>query len=59
MEALTGGILALLIRGMPLSISAGVGFIALVGRGGTQRRGHCELHPSTGSTKKGGLSKKR
>jgi heavy metal efflux system protein len=29
--ALTGGVLALLIRGMPLSISAGVGFIALCG----------------------------
>ena len=29
--ALTGGILALLVRGMPLSISAGVGFIALSG----------------------------
>lgn len=29
--ALTGGILALLMRGMPLSISAGVGFIALSG----------------------------
>ena len=29
--ALTGGVLALLIRGMPLSISAGVGFIALSG----------------------------
>ena len=29
--ALTGGILALWIRGIPLSISAGVGFIALSG----------------------------
>jgi cobalt-zinc-cadmium resistance protein CzcA len=29
--ALTGGILALLVRGMPLSISASVGFIALSG----------------------------
>ena len=29
--ALTGGILALTLRGMPLSISAGVGFIALSG----------------------------
>ncbi|CAB9492887.1 efflux RND transporter permease subunit [Alteromonas macleodii] len=29
--ALTGGVLALWIRGMPLSISAGVGFIALSG----------------------------
>ena len=29
--ALTGGILALMVRGMPLSISAGVGFIALSG----------------------------
>jgi len=29
--ALTGGILALIARGMPLSISAGVGFIALSG----------------------------
>ena len=29
--ALTGGILALWLRGMPLSISAGVGFIALSG----------------------------
>ncbi|MBI4482232.1 MAG: efflux RND transporter permease subunit [Acidobacteria bacterium] len=29
--AATGGILALLIRGMPFSISAGVGFIALLG----------------------------
>ena len=29
--ALTGGVLALLVRGMPLSISAGVGFIALSG----------------------------
>ena len=29
--AATGGILALLVRGMPFSISAGVGFIALVG----------------------------
>jgi cobalt-zinc-cadmium resistance protein CzcA len=29
--ALTGGVFALLIRGMPLSISAGVGFIALSG----------------------------
>ncbi len=29
--AITGGILALLIRGMPFSISAGVGFIALFG----------------------------
>ncbi|HEY0715165.1 MAG TPA: CusA/CzcA family heavy metal efflux RND transporter, partial [Polyangia bacterium] len=29
--AITGGVLALLFRGMPLSISAGVGFIALFG----------------------------
>jgi cobalt-zinc-cadmium resistance protein CzcA len=29
--AATGGILALLLRGMPFSISAGVGFIALFG----------------------------
>jgi cobalt-zinc-cadmium resistance protein CzcA len=29
--AITGGILALAIRGLPLSISAGVGFIALFG----------------------------
>lgn len=29
--ALTGGILALFVRGIPLSISAGVGFIALSG----------------------------
>ena len=29
--AVTGGLLALLVRGMPLSISAGVGFIALFG----------------------------
>ena len=29
--ALTGGILALWLRGIPLSISAGVGFIALSG----------------------------
>ena len=29
--ALTGGVLALWLRGMPLSISAGVGFIALSG----------------------------
>lgn len=29
--ALTGGVLALFLRGMPLSISAGVGFIALSG----------------------------
>ncbi len=29
--ALTGGVLALIVRGMPLSISAGVGFIALSG----------------------------
>lgn len=29
--ALTGGVLALLARGLPLSISAGVGFIALSG----------------------------
>ncbi len=29
--ALTGGVLALLLRGLPLSISAGVGFIALSG----------------------------
>jgi cobalt-zinc-cadmium resistance protein CzcA len=29
--ALTGGVLALLLRDMPLSISAGVGFIALSG----------------------------
>jgi len=29
--AATGGILALLVRGMPFSISAGVGFIALFG----------------------------
>jgi cobalt-zinc-cadmium resistance protein CzcA len=29
--ALTGGVFAMLIRGMPLSISAGVGFIALSG----------------------------
>ena len=29
--ALTGGILALLVRGLPLSISAGIGFIALSG----------------------------
>ena len=29
--ALTGGVLALLLRGMPFSISAGVGFIALSG----------------------------
>jgi cobalt-zinc-cadmium resistance protein CzcA len=29
--ALTGGVFALLVRGMPLSISAGVGFIALSG----------------------------
>ena len=29
--AATGGLLALLVRGMPFSISAGVGFIALFG----------------------------
>lgn len=29
--AVTGGVLALLVRGMPLSISAGIGFIALFG----------------------------
>src|SRR5260370_21289068 len=29
--AATGGIVALLVRGMPFSISAGVGFIALFG----------------------------
>ncbi|MBM35538.1 MAG: CusA/CzcA family heavy metal efflux RND transporter, partial [Rheinheimera sp.] len=29
--ALTGGVLALYLRGMPLSISAGIGFIALSG----------------------------
>jgi len=29
--ALTGGVLALLVRGLPLSISAGIGFIALSG----------------------------
>ena len=29
--AITGGILALLLRGMPFSISAGIGFIALAG----------------------------
>jgi cobalt-zinc-cadmium resistance protein CzcA len=29
--ALTGGVAALILRGMPLSISAGVGFIALSG----------------------------
>ena len=29
--ALTGGVAALLLRGIPLSISAGVGFIALSG----------------------------
>ena len=29
--ALTGGVLALWLRGMPLSISAGVGFIAFSG----------------------------
>ena len=29
--AITGGVLALLVRGMPFSISAGVGFIALFG----------------------------
>ncbi|HEX5031771.1 MAG TPA: efflux RND transporter permease subunit, partial [Candidatus Eisenbacteria bacterium] len=29
--ALTGGVLALLIRGMPMSITAGIGFIALSG----------------------------
>jgi heavy metal efflux system protein len=29
--ALTGGVAALLIRGLPLSISAGIGFIALSG----------------------------
>ena len=29
--ALTGGILSLWLRGLPLSISAGIGFIALSG----------------------------
>lgn len=30
-EALTGGVMALLLRGIPFSISAGIGFIALSG----------------------------
>ena len=41
--ALIGGIFALLVTGIPLSVSAAIGFIALFGAGGAQRRGHGEL----------------
>ena len=37
--AATGGVVALLLRGMPFSISAAVGFIALVRGGRPERRG--------------------
>jgi len=37
--AATGGIFALAARGLPFSISAGVGFIALFGVAGAQRPG--------------------
>ena len=43
--ALTGGVLALWLRDMPFSISAGVGFIALVGRRRAERRRHGRVHP--------------
>ena len=43
--ALTGGVLALWLRDIPLSISAGVGFIALVGRGRVERSRHGRPDP--------------
>ena len=42
--ALTGGIAALWLRDMPLSISAAVGFIALSGVAGTERLGNDHIH---------------
>ena len=44
--ALTGGILALWLRDIPLSISAGVGFIALERRRRPQWRRHGDIHQS-------------
>ena len=38
--ALIGGVLSLLLRGLPFSIPAAVGFIAVAGRRGAQRRRH-------------------
>ena len=40
--ALTGGIVALWLRGMPFSVSAAVGFIALSGRRGAERARHAD-----------------
>ena len=54
--ALTGGVLALWLRDIPLSISAGVGFIALVGCRGAQWPGdgrpdpHLEQSGQTSTT---------
>ncbi|WP_431269263.1 efflux RND transporter permease subunit [Dankookia sp. P2] len=42
--ALTGGVALLWLRDMPLSVSAAVGFIALLGSGGAERPGHAEPH---------------
>ena len=42
--AIVGGIFALFLRGMPFSISAGVGFIALFGVAVLERRRDGQLH---------------
>ena len=44
--ALTGGVAALWLRGLPFSISAAVGFIALSGGGGFERLGVGYVHQS-------------
>ena len=46
--ALTGGIFALWLRGMPFSVSAAVGFIALSGGGGSEWSRDADL-PSSNS----------
>jgi Cu/Ag efflux pump CusA len=43
--ALAGDVLALALRGIPMSISAAVGFIALSGGGGPERSGGDFVHP--------------
>ena len=48
--ALTGGVMALWLRGMPFSISAGVGFIALSGVAVLNGIVMVSLHPPAAST---------
>lgn len=52
--ALTGGIVALWLRDIPLSVSAAVGFGCFVGRGGTEWFGHAVVYSRVASARSDG-----